>query len=492
MVSIDLEELLQYAKRVEGKTVLLTGGANGIGRETAILFARYGAKVVIGDVNGDAASKVVKEIRELGGNAIYVQCNVLQWEDQITLFESAVSHFGSVDVVVRAWFYPQGPSRLTISSLQIPCAGVSEHGDVCSGVLDYKDGKPLPPDMSTLEINLFGAVHTVHLGLDYLSSTRTGADQWKALILIGILGGDPAHADVYIIEVCHSWFDAFTLHTTTFESHTPILSLTARLVLTGSELLPATRVAQTVLYAATDPDPATSGCSWLLPDNGPIMRLERGEHPRGHIRSKLADLRFDLHLQPPAFNYPPPQRTSSSSTPLLHESKLTSELHAHVQGIVSLPVPRRREFCASSPCWISLPSPPTWLSSVRRSSFVDTGSSLHQSAASLAGDLDLLVGLYRFLRRTVECSRGHLFTDEAAASATYLPSSIDAVSGKLTDLYRHLQPPSTCRPTDILLDTPSALETHIGTARCAMTGMYRGAHAHVQGVVSQRVHRRRD
>ncbi|KAJ6587664.1 hypothetical protein DFH09DRAFT_1359303 [Mycena vulgaris] len=154
MVSMDLEELLQYAKRVEGKTVVLTGGPNGIGRETAILFARYGAKVVIGDVNGEAASKVVKEIRELGGNAIYVQCNVLQWEDQIALFESAVSHFGSVDVVVRAWFYPQGPSRLTISSLQIPCAGVSEHGDACSGVLDYKDGKPLPPDMSTLEMRV--------------------------------------------------------------------------------------------------------------------------------------------------------------------------------------------------------------------------------------------------------------------------------------------------------------------------------------------------
>ncbi|KAJ7832951.1 hypothetical protein B0H14DRAFT_2591784 [Mycena olivaceomarginata] len=215
-------------------------------------------QVVIGDVNGDAASKVVKEIRELGGNAIYVQCNVLQWEDQVTLFESAVSHFGSVDVV-------------------IPCAGVSERGDACSGVLDYKDGKPLPPDMSTLEINLLGAVHTVHLGLNYLRSTRTGADQWKALILIGSMGrpfpprhlgrrsrSPPMytsskfairglmrslyplveHDNIRIACVDPVWAD------------TPILSLTARLVLTGSELLPATRVAQTVFYAATDPDPS--------------------------------------------------------------------------------------------------------------------------------------------------------------------------------------------------------------------------------------------
>ncbi|KAJ6484306.1 NAD(P)-binding protein [Mycena vulgaris] len=288
MVLIDVEnsELLQYAKRVEGKAVVLTGGANGIGRETAILFARYGAKVVIGDVSEEAANKVVKEIREQGGDAIYVQCNVLKWENQIALFESAVSHFGSVDVVIA-------------------CAGVSERGDTCSGVLEYKDGKPLPPDMSTLEINVFGVVQTVHLGMNYLRSTRTGTDQWKALILIGSMASWEAipltpmyttskfairglmrslyplvqHDNIRIACVDPVWAD------------TPILSLTTRLVLTGSVLLPPTRVAQTIFNAAADPDPATSGCSWLLPDNGPIMRLEREnirEGTYGMINDRIA------------------------------------------------------------------------------------------------------------------------------------------------------------------------------------------------------------
>ncbi|KAJ7863329.1 NAD(P)-binding protein [Mycena olivaceomarginata] len=272
MASIDLEELLQYAKRVEGKTVLLTGGANGIGRETAILFARYGAKVVIGDVNGDAASKVVKEIRELGGNAIYVQCNVLQWEDQVTLFESAVSHFGSVDVV-------------------IPCAGVSERGDACSGVLDYKDGKPLPPDMSTLEINLFGAVQTVYLGLNYLRSTRTGADQWKALILIGSMASWEAIPLTPMYTSSKFAIRGLMRSLYPLVEHDNIRIACVDPVWAGSELLPATRVAQTVLYAATDPDPATSGCSWLLPDNGPIMRLEREnirEGTYGVINDRIA------------------------------------------------------------------------------------------------------------------------------------------------------------------------------------------------------------
>ncbi|KAJ7016444.1 hypothetical protein C8F04DRAFT_981660, partial [Mycena alexandri] len=264
--------------------ISIVGGANGIGRETAILFARYSANIVIGDVNSEAASKVVKEIRELGGNAIYVQCNVLQWENQITLFESAVSHFGSVDVV-------------------IPCAGVSESGDTCSGVLAYKDGKPLPPDMSTLEINLLGQFTVpVHLGLNYLRSTRTGADQWKALILIGSMASWEAipltpmytsskFAIRGLMRSLYPLVEHDNIRIACVDPHTPILSLTARLVLTGSELLPATRVAQTVLYAATDPDPATSGCSWLLPDNGPIMRLEREnirEGTYGVINDRIA------------------------------------------------------------------------------------------------------------------------------------------------------------------------------------------------------------
>ncbi|KAJ7788319.1 hypothetical protein B0H14DRAFT_2628353 [Mycena olivaceomarginata] len=66
MVSIDLEQLLQYAKRVEGQTVVLTG------RLPALSVGSVSAKVVIGNVNGEAASKVVKEIRELGGT--HQQC----------------------------------------------------------------------------------------------------------------------------------------------------------------------------------------------------------------------------------------------------------------------------------------------------------------------------------------------------------------------------------------------------------------------------------
>ncbi|KAJ6572151.1 hypothetical protein B0H19DRAFT_1023791 [Mycena capillaripes] len=263
-------QLLKYAKRVEGKVIVITGGANGIGRETATLFAQYGAKIVIGDISSDAASKAVQEIRDLGGSAVYVRCNVLDWDNQVALFDQAVAHFGSVDIVV-------------------PVAGMTEYGSACSGILDYKDGKPLPPDKKTLEVNLLGALHTVHLGLNYLRCTRTSPDQWKALILMGSMASWEAIplAPMYtsskyalrgLMRSLYPLVKRDNIRIACIDpvwTDTQLLPTAARLVLIGSELLPVHLIAQTVLYAAADPDDTTSGCSWLLPDNGPVLRLER-------------------------------------------------------------------------------------------------------------------------------------------------------------------------------------------------------------------------
>jgi NAD(P)-dependent dehydrogenase (short-subunit alcohol dehydrogenase family) len=82
----------------DGKVVLVTGGGVGIGRTTAIAFAREGAKVVIGNRNVESGGEVVKIIQEAGGEASFLRTDVESEDDIKALVDHAVSNYGKLDV----------------------------------------------------------------------------------------------------------------------------------------------------------------------------------------------------------------------------------------------------------------------------------------------------------------------------------------------------------------------------------------------------------
>lgn len=84
-----------------GKTAIVTGGAAGIGKATAIMLAKHGANISIGDFNLDAAKETAKEIEGLGVKAIAIECNVLKDEDLVNLVETTVKELGGVQILIN-------------------------------------------------------------------------------------------------------------------------------------------------------------------------------------------------------------------------------------------------------------------------------------------------------------------------------------------------------------------------------------------------------
>ena len=80
-----------------GKVVVITGGASGIGRATAFAFGRQGARVVIGDIDAEAAEDTVAKIRDKGGEATCVRADVTKSSDVQQLVQRAVDKYGGLD-----------------------------------------------------------------------------------------------------------------------------------------------------------------------------------------------------------------------------------------------------------------------------------------------------------------------------------------------------------------------------------------------------------
>ena len=82
---------------VAGKVALVTGSGSGIGRATALAFAREGAKVVVSDVTVEGGEETVRLVKQAGGDAIFVKADVSNPADVEALVNKAVQTYGRLD-----------------------------------------------------------------------------------------------------------------------------------------------------------------------------------------------------------------------------------------------------------------------------------------------------------------------------------------------------------------------------------------------------------
>lgn len=147
---------------LQGKSVILTGGASGIGEQILRDFVAAGAFVTFSDIAIDLGEKLLEE---LGGRCAFVPGNVLDWQDQLRMFKTALE---------------SSPSR-TID-IVIANAGVSGQDDVFEQA-SSASGDPIEPELRTLKVNLIGVMYTVKLALFYLPLQPTGTERDRCIII---------------------------------------------------------------------------------------------------------------------------------------------------------------------------------------------------------------------------------------------------------------------------------------------------------------------
>ena len=166
------------------------------------------------------------------------------------------------------------------------------------GELHIKDGKPIPPNLKTMGVNLTAVLYTAHLAIHYLQINHdfsASPDGLKALIFMGSIAswfGIPG-AGTYtgskhaVLGIMRSLYHVLEpkgirvgcLHP--FFADTAIVPLPVKLAMAGIPLTPVSRVAGAYFYAATNPDWSTNGSAWLLLDNGPLFMLPKEEFKMG-------------------------------------------------------------------------------------------------------------------------------------------------------------------------------------------------------------------
>ncbi len=86
---------------LEGKVAIVTGGSQGVGRIIVHALSKEGVKTVIADVNTEGGNKVMKEVKDLGGEALMIKTDVSKLEDTERLSAGTFEKFGRIDILVH-------------------------------------------------------------------------------------------------------------------------------------------------------------------------------------------------------------------------------------------------------------------------------------------------------------------------------------------------------------------------------------------------------
>ncbi|KAK4049708.1 hypothetical protein OIV83_003983 [Microbotryomycetes sp. JL201] len=155
-----------------GKTIIVTGGASGIGLGMVKHFLEHGANVVIGDINAVQGQALLDALQPRD-KVRFCAMDVTSWRSQVQLFAFAKKEFGRIDFV----FANAGIAQMRELRSSDPTHFATREHDSLEGLEDDE------PDMRVIRINLDGVLYTMHAALAYFRSQDKDENGWRGKIV---------------------------------------------------------------------------------------------------------------------------------------------------------------------------------------------------------------------------------------------------------------------------------------------------------------------
>lgn len=159
--------------QLASKTVIVTGGAGGIGAATAKVFNANGANVVIADIPGsqETAQKLIASF-PYPEKAVFTPVDILNWEQMLDLFRGTVDRFGSIDTVVANAGIMEKTETLDIDS-------TDDQGNLLESTGAFK----------VIDVNVKGTLNTLRLAMHYMKSSTNNSAGRKSVVLVASTSG---------------------------------------------------------------------------------------------------------------------------------------------------------------------------------------------------------------------------------------------------------------------------------------------------------------
>ena len=173
---------IDYSK-LKDKSVIITGGASGLGEAVTVKFAEHGAYVTIADLTVDAGQKLATRLSDQGQHVSFIECNTTDWSSSIKAFKHAINFAPTKTLDIAILFAGTDGARKGLVD------------EVLQGAEPTLDDDPTAPITKAIDVNLLGEYMSTSLALHYFRLKGTGTENIqgpqpkKCLVLISSMTG---------------------------------------------------------------------------------------------------------------------------------------------------------------------------------------------------------------------------------------------------------------------------------------------------------------